>query len=136
MAFALGHYLDAQARYEGFDISAKFVASARERFKPLPNFHFRHADIFNRMYNRRERSGRGLPFPLRGRLVRIRIRHLGLHHMLRGDVRNYLREIRRVLRRAAAASRRSSRSTPRRGPESRQGARRSHSATGFRTDAW
>lgn len=99
MAFALGHYLDAQARYEGFDIAAKFVASARERFKPLPNFRFQHADIFNRMYNPKGAiRAADFRFPYEDRSFGFAFATSVFTHMLRGDVRNYLREIRRVLR--------------------------------------
>ncbi|HET7549462.1 MAG TPA: class I SAM-dependent methyltransferase, partial [Usitatibacter sp.] len=51
IAYGLAHYLSAEARYEGFDVSADLIAMARSRFAPLENFHFRHVDVANAMYN-------------------------------------------------------------------------------------
>ena len=49
MAFALGHYLNDRASYNGFDVSKNFVDLAAARFRQKKNFCFQHVDIFNKM---------------------------------------------------------------------------------------
>lgn len=98
MAFGLAHYLDASGRYEGFDISANLVASARTRFAALPNFRFTHADIYNKMYNPLGKlRAREFAFPYRSESFSFVFLTSVFTHMLAADVQGYLHEIRRVL---------------------------------------
>lgn len=99
IAFALGHYLDAQGRYEGFDISADLVRLAQARFASRDNFRFRHADIYNKMYNPAGRiRAADFAFPYADGAFGFVFLTSVFTHMLAADVRHYLSEIRRVLR--------------------------------------
>jgi hypothetical protein len=52
MAYALAHYLNSETKYEGFDITDKMLQWARQEITPrYPNFKFRLADIYNKLYN-------------------------------------------------------------------------------------
>ncbi len=52
MAVPLTSFLDARARYEGFDITPEEIAWCRNHITPrFPNFNFQLSDVYNRMYN-------------------------------------------------------------------------------------
>jgi SAM-dependent methyltransferase len=99
MAFALCHYLSGAGRYEGFDISRKFIEMAQHRYRDMPNFRFRHADIYNKMYNPLGKlAARDFRFPFDDGLFSFTFLTSVFTHMLPDDIRTYLREIRRTLR--------------------------------------
>ena len=99
MAFALGHYLTDRASYDGFDIEKSFVDQAEIRFRSKKNFSFQHVDIFNKMYNPSGKlQAANFSFPFPDRAFSFVFLTSVFTHMLAADVRNYLREIRRVLR--------------------------------------
>jgi SAM-dependent methyltransferase len=100
MAFALAHYLSPAGRYFGFDVSSQFIEQARGRFRAMTNFEFRHADVFNKMYNPAGASrGVDFAFPCDDRSFSFAFLTSVFTHMLTDDVSNYLRELRRTLRR-------------------------------------
>lgn len=99
MAFALAHYLSPSARYLGFDVSKPFVEQARARYLAVPNFEFRHADIFNKMYNSAGvLKAAEFTFPCGDRSFTFAFLTSVFTHMLTADVSKYLRELRRTLR--------------------------------------
>src|SRR5687768_12572017 len=51
MARALTTVLVGGGRYEGVDVNLNSIEWLRERYRPFPNFHFSHANVFNKMYN-------------------------------------------------------------------------------------
>lgn len=98
MAFALGHYLNDQGSYNGFDVSKRFVDMAKTRFRLLGNFKFQHVDIYNKMYNANGRiHAADFLFPFANSTFSFVFLTSVFTHMLAADVNNYLREIRRVL---------------------------------------
>ena len=99
MAFALGHYLNDRASYDGFDIAKSFVDQAETRFSAKKNFCFQHVDIFNKMYNPNGKlQAANFSFPFPDRSFSFVFLTSVFTHMLTADVINYLREIRRVVR--------------------------------------
>ncbi len=99
MAFALGHYLDDRASYDGFDVTKNFVDAAKARFRENKNFNFQHVDIFNEMYNKNGKlQAADFAFPFADGSFSFVFLTSVFTHMLTADVHNYLREIKRVLR--------------------------------------
>ena len=99
MAFALGHYLNDRASYDGFDVTKDFVDAAKVRFREKENFNFQHVDIFNKMYNKNGQfQAANFAFPFASCTFSFVFLTSVFTHMLTADVQNYLREIKRVLR--------------------------------------
>ncbi len=101
MAVALTRYLTPpQGRYEGFDIVRDGIAWCREEITPrFPNFHFQHADLYNKEYNpdgTLHASEYQFPYP--DESFDFAFLTSVFTHMLPADVRQYLSEVRRVLR--------------------------------------
>lgn len=98
-AFALAHYLGRDGRYEGFDISEAFIQNASKRFGSLPNFNFRKADVYNKAYNRRGTlRAADFAFPYDDGSFSFVLCISVFTHMVKAEVANYLKEIRRVIR--------------------------------------
>jgi SAM-dependent methyltransferase len=100
IAYALAHYLQPTACYEGFDIIDRLVTSAQQTISPIfPNFRFQKVDIYNSFYNP---TGlvRSLDFnfPYDDESFDFIVLLSVFTHMLPPDVRHYLGEIHRVLR--------------------------------------
>jgi len=99
IAFALAHYLSPAGRYFGFDASPPFVERAKTRYRALPNFEFRHVDVFNKMYNPTGTlRGAEFAFPYDDHSFSFALLNSVFTHMLTDEVSNYLREVRRTLR--------------------------------------
>ena len=93
------HYLGRDGRYEGFDISDAFIESASKRFASLRNFNFRKLDVYNKAYNRRGKPrAADLEFPYDDDSFSFVLCISVFTHMLKAEVANYLKEIRRVIR--------------------------------------
>jgi SAM-dependent methyltransferase len=99
LARPLTRFLSPAGRYEGLDISLQSVEWLREHYRPHPNFHFHHADVFNKMYNP---GGRHTPdnyrLPFSDATFDVAVLKSVFTHMMPAGVRNYLKEISRVLK--------------------------------------
>jgi SAM-dependent methyltransferase len=100
IAYALAHYLQPVARYEGFDIIDRLITSAQQNIPPFfPNFRFRKVDIYNRFYNPTGIvKSLDFNFPYNDESFDFIVLVSVFTHMLPPDVRHYLDEIHRVLR--------------------------------------
>ena len=99
MAYAVAHYLGPGGSYNGFDSAFTLVEMARTRFQSSDLVKFQHIDVFNRMYNPTGRTkASDLTFPYESSSFSFVLLTSVFTHMLAGEVRNYLREIRRVTR--------------------------------------
>jgi len=95
----LTQYLNAQAVYQGVDITKAGIDWCRERITArFPNFRFLHIDVYNKHYNP---NGKCRPseykFPLADESFDFVMLGSVFTHMRPDDVANYLSEIRRVL---------------------------------------
>jgi ubiquinone/menaquinone biosynthesis C-methylase UbiE len=100
MAASLSRYLNADARYEGFDIVREGIDWCQEHITPrFPRFRFQHADLYNKGYNPGGTlRAADFRFPYDGSTFDLVILTSVFTHMLPADVKWYLSEIRRVLR--------------------------------------
>lgn len=101
MAVGLTEYLSEKAQYHGLEIVKSGVEWCEKRITGrFPNFHFHHADIYNKMYNR---NGKYPPheyrFPFDDEAFDFVFLTSVFTHMLPQDIKHYLAEIRRVLKR-------------------------------------
>lgn len=100
LAIPMTRYLSGAGEYWGIEIVEKGVAWCRERItSKFPNFHFVHADVYNKMYNpkgRHQAATYRFPFP-GGHFDFVFLTSV-FTHMFPADVENYLSEISRVLR--------------------------------------
>jgi SAM-dependent methyltransferase len=94
-------YLDAGARYEGFDIMAEMVAWCQAEITPrFPNFHFRLTPLFNTAYKPDANlpSASTFTFPYPDESFDFVFAHSVFTHLPPEATRKYLSEINRVLR--------------------------------------
>ncbi|MBD3390596.1 MAG: methyltransferase domain-containing protein [Chitinivibrionales bacterium] len=101
MAVGLVDYLSPDARYHGLEIVRAGVSwCTRHITSRYPHFRFHHADIYNRMYNRK---GSVMPadyrFPFENEAFDFAFLTSVFTHMLPPDVKHYLEELCRVLKR-------------------------------------
>lgn len=88
------------ARYDGFDIVGSGVAWCQGHITPrFPQFHFHHADVFNRRYNRGGRQPAHLfRFPFDDASIDFAFATSLFTHLLPDDADRYIAEMARVLR--------------------------------------
>lgn len=100
MAVPLTSYLNASARYEGFDIVPEGIGWCRKNITPeYPNFHFQHANIYNRNYNPEGHlQAIDYHFPYPNDTFDFVFLTSVFTHMLPEDMEHYFVEISRVLR--------------------------------------
>ncbi len=100
MAIALTKYLNAQGRYEGFDIVPDAVGWCTARIGPRhPNFSFKLADVYNKNYNPKGScSASEYRFPYDDHVFDFVFLTSVFTHMLPQDMERYLSEISRVLK--------------------------------------
>lgn len=98
-ARALTSYL-RDGRYEGFDIVARGVDWCRANITPrFGQFRFQHANVYNRTYNPTAQCwASDYRFPYAENSFDLVFLSSVFTHMLPDDLRNYVREIRRVLK--------------------------------------
>lgn len=98
LAVALTAYLDAGARYEGFDIMPRAVAWCRNITRAHPNFRFQLADVHSDRYHPKG-SARAADyvFPYPDDSFDFIVLGSVFSHMLPDDLANYLRQVARVL---------------------------------------
>jgi SAM-dependent methyltransferase len=100
MAIPLTAYLGPSGSYEGLDVVRRAVRWSAKHISPrFPNFHFTHADIYNKGYN----PGGKTPasqyvFPYDDSSFDFVFLTSVFTHMLPADVENYLRQISRVMK--------------------------------------
>jgi ubiquinone/menaquinone biosynthesis C-methylase UbiE len=100
MAVPLTDYLSEHGAYEGFDIVKKGIEWCQANISPrYPNFHFRHSDIWNSLYNPTGiYQASTYRFPYEDASFDFVFLTSVFTHMLPGDLEQYLREIVRVLK--------------------------------------
>jgi ubiquinone/menaquinone biosynthesis C-methylase UbiE len=100
MAYSLAYYLKGSGEYKGFDISASLVARAQSSITPwFSNFDFAHFDLFNKAYNPNGKlSAATFDFPYADEYFDFVSLPAVFTHMTPGDMKHYIREIKRVLR--------------------------------------
>lgn len=100
MAVPLTGYLSPTGGYRGFDIMPEYMRWCRRAITPrFANFHFEHADIFNREYNPSgQLKGQEFRFPYPDGTFDFAFATSVFTHLMPPDVAHYLRETARVLR--------------------------------------
>lgn len=99
-AYPLAYYLKPSALYFGFDIIAGLINRAQVSVTPhFPNFNFYWANVFNSAYNPLSTELPGnFRFPYGDNVFDFVLLTSVFTHMLSGDVKHYLDEIKRVLK--------------------------------------
>lgn len=100
LAVAMTDYLNADGRFEGFDLVKKGVNWCRKHITPrYPNFIFKHVDLKNDLYNlSTETSAKDFIFPYESSQFDVVTLFSVFSHMIPEDINNYLSEIYRVLK--------------------------------------
>lgn len=100
LASPLSRYLDPTAQYEGFDIVRPMIKWCTETISSkIPNFHFQHADVFNKEYNLKgKQNASEFKFPYPRESFDLVFLKSVFTHMLPPDMNNYLSEMSRVLK--------------------------------------
>jgi len=99
LAVPLTGYLDAAARYEGFDIMPAAIRWCARVTAAHPNFRFQLADVHSDRYHPRGRfRAKDYRFPYESETFDFVALGSVFSHLLPDDLSNYLREIARVLR--------------------------------------
>lgn len=100
MAVPLTRYLSGEAVYEGFDVIPDLIKwCERNVTRRYPNFCFRLADIYNKVYNPGgKQMSYEYEFPYESRSFDFVFLTSVFTHMLPMDMERYLSEIARVLR--------------------------------------
>jgi len=99
MAVPLTGYLEASARYEGFDVVPSGVKwCTRHISRQYPNFHFRYIPLENDLYTAGGAESADFAFPYPATAFDLVILTSVFTHMLPDQVAHYLAEIQRVLR--------------------------------------
>jgi SAM-dependent methyltransferase len=98
----LAHYLTPPGRYDGIDITAPLIEWCRHTYREYGNFHFHHADVYSKRYNREGgRPASEYRFPLADGTRDMVFLSSVFTHMVPRDVDHYLSEIARVMKRGA-----------------------------------
>ena len=100
MAAALTRFLSTDGEYQGFDIVKSGIDWSIENISSkYPNFHFTHADIYNKNYNPEGRiPAKDFRFPYSDGFFDFVFLTSVFTHMLPAAVANYMAEIARVLK--------------------------------------
>ena len=100
LAVAMTDYLNADGRFEGFDLVKKGVNWCQKHITPkYPNFIFKHVDLKNDLYNlSTETSAKDFIFPYEDNRFDVVTLFSVFSHMIPEDINNYLSEIYRVLK--------------------------------------
>lgn len=104
MGYALSAYLGPDGRYCGIDVMREAIATGRRTFASFPRFSFAHLDVQNPMYNAAGAlAARDVRFRDHVPAADLVVMTSLLTHLLPGDVRHYLAQIRDVLSPSGAA---------------------------------
>lgn len=99
IALGLTHFLNRDARYDGFDVDAEGIAWCQQHITPrYPNFGFQVADVYNKHYHPEgsEPAAR-YRFPYADASFDFVFLTSVFTHLLPADLENYVRQIERVL---------------------------------------
>jgi len=99
IAIPLLEYLDASARYDGFDVDAEMISWARNNItRRRPSFRFQHVDLETDMYNPGgSSSATTFQFPYDDQYFSFAISTSVFTHLYPEETLNYIREAHRVL---------------------------------------
>jgi SAM-dependent methyltransferase len=100
VAIHLTQYLNADTRFEGFDVDKKAISYCRKRIAPYyPNFHFTCVDLRNTYYNRGgSLNASEFCFPFEDASFSFAFATSVFTHLLPDTVERYLGEVFRTLR--------------------------------------
>jgi cyclopropane fatty-acyl-phospholipid synthase-like methyltransferase len=99
MAVALTGYLNADARYDGFDVVPGGVHWCRKQISSAyPNFHFTHVDLSNDLYTASGQRATEFTFPYASASYDCAIVISVFTHMTADEVGRYLDELYRTLK--------------------------------------
>ena len=100
MAVPLIPYLDAEGKYEGFDVVPEGIEWCDKNItRRYPNFRFRVADIYNKQYNPKGKvASSEYRFPYEDGYFDVVFLGSVFTHMRPADTTHYVREIGRVLK--------------------------------------
>ncbi len=97
-AIALSSYLNAQARYEGFDVVKKGVDWCNSGLgKDFPNFNFKYVSLFNDLYNTSNNSALDFIFPYEDHTFDKIFTFSVFTHMMLDEIQHYFKQIQRVI---------------------------------------
>ncbi len=101
MALPLTRYLSQTGSYLGIDINQKAIMWCQQHITShYPNFHFLHADLYNKRYNPSGRyQAKNYRFLFEKESFDFIFLTSVFTHLLPEDTENYLREVARLLRR-------------------------------------
>jgi len=100
MAMPLINYLRDGGSYEGFDVNAEGISWCKENItKQYLNFNFQVSEVYNKQYNPTGKyKASEYKFPYKDATFDFVFLTSVFTHMFPLDMKNYLREIKRVLR--------------------------------------
>ncbi len=100
MAVPLTNYLSQEGKYWGFDIVKNGIEWCQTHISSkFDNFHFQHADIYNRNYTPNGKiQAENFQFPYKKDYFDFIFLTSVFTHMLPSDLENYMSEVSRVLR--------------------------------------
>ena len=99
MAIPIAGYLDATARYEGFDVMKVGIEWCQKNLTPLfPHFNFTHVPLKNDLYTNEGEAAEDFRFPYEDNAFDFCFLTSVFTHMTDKQVENYLKEIHRVLK--------------------------------------
>ncbi len=103
LAYAIIDHMDYNNSYIGIDILPKHINWCKDVISfEFPNFQFHHLDIRNHRYNPNGNlSAENIHFDLQDDSIDFCCLFSVFTHMPENEIRNYLKEIRRVLKRGA-----------------------------------
>lgn len=99
IALGLTHFLNGDARYDGFDVDAEGIAWCQQHITPrYPNFRFQVADVYNKHYHPEgSQPASQYRFPYDDASFDFVFLTSVFTHLLPADLENYVRQIERVL---------------------------------------
>jgi SAM-dependent methyltransferase len=99
VALPLSRYM-TEGRYDGFDTGAREIEWCQKHVTPVaPNFHFEHANVYNKTYNPAGTIAPGeFRFPYGDQEFDFVLLTSVFTHMLPADLEHYFSEISRVLK--------------------------------------
>ncbi len=99
MARPLTAFLNAESRYEGFDVMEEGVRWCQKHITPLyPNFNFKHVPLQNGLYTRQGKNAAEFRFPYADQQFDFVLLTSVFTHMKPAEVKQYLMEIARVMK--------------------------------------
>lgn len=100
MTAPLTKFLSSKGKYEGFDVMKDAIAWSQQNISTqFPNFHFVHANVYNKLYNPRGKiKADKYKFPYKDKSFDVVFLASVFTHMLPEDIKHYLSGIKRILK--------------------------------------